>query len=74
MAATSPPIKYSAIKIGPNGACLDMLCLGMCKEPGCSYKHPVTRISLDPARAAAAASKLKQGYAAYTEAHGTGDA
>jgi hypothetical protein len=69
MAAASPPIKYSAIKIGPNGACLDMLCLGRCQEPGCSYKHPLTRISIDPARAAAAASKLKQGYEAYKLAH-----
>lgn len=65
MAASTPPIKYNAIKVGPNGACLDMLCFGLCQDPGCTYKHPLTRISIDPARASAAASKLKAGYAAY---------
>jgi hypothetical protein len=71
MAAASPPIKYSAVKVGPNGACLDMLCLGLCQDPACSYKHPITRISIDPARAAAAASKLKAGYAAYVAGNPT---
>jgi hypothetical protein len=70
MAAANPPLKYSAIKVGPNGACLDMLCLGACLEAGCSYKHPMTRIWIDPARAAAAATKLKQGYTAYVTAQG----
>jgi hypothetical protein len=69
MSATTPPIKYSAIKGGPTGACLDMLYLGSCNEPDCTYKHPSTRLSLDPARAAAAASKLKVGYAAYVAQH-----
>jgi hypothetical protein len=73
MAAATPPIKYSAIKLGPNGACLDMICLGLCKEPECTYKHPVTRISMDPARALGAAAKLKVGYAAYAVAQGAGD-
>jgi hypothetical protein len=61
MAAATPPLKYSAIKVGPNGARLDIRCLGACQEAGCSYKHPLTQISIDPARAAAVASKLKQG-------------
>jgi hypothetical protein len=42
MAATSPLIKYTAIKVGLTGACLDMLCFGTCKEAGCTYKHPTT--------------------------------
>jgi hypothetical protein len=70
MNAPVPPIRYSAIKGGPTGACLDMLYLGSCNEPDCTYKHPTTRLSLDPARAAAAASKLKAGYAAYVANQG----
>lgn len=65
MSAPVPPIKYTAIKGGPTGACLDMLYFGSCNEPDCTYKHPTTRISLDPARAATSANKLKLGYAAY---------
>jgi hypothetical protein len=33
MGAPTPPLKYSAIRVGPTGACLDMLCSGACKEP-----------------------------------------
>lgn len=69
MNAVSPPIRYSNIRGGPTGACLDMLYLGSCNEPSCTYKHPSTRISLDPARASAAATKLKAGYVAYIESH-----
>ena len=65
MSAPVPPIKYTAIKGGPTGACLDMLYFGSCNEPDCTYKHPTRRISLDPARAATSANKLKLGYAAY---------
>jgi hypothetical protein len=65
MNATIPPIKYSLVKGGPTGACLDMLYLGACNKPACMYKNPSTRLSLDPAKAAAVASKLKAGYAAY---------
>jgi hypothetical protein len=69
MGATTPPLKYSTIRVGPTGACLDMLCFGICKEPDCTYKHPTARINIDPARAAAAATKLKAGYAAYEANH-----
>jgi hypothetical protein len=72
MGAATPPIKYSVIKLGPTGACLDMLCFGACKEATCTYKHPVTRVTIDPARAAVTAAKLKTGYAAYVLAHGGG--
>jgi hypothetical protein len=72
MGATTPPLKYTAIRVGPTGACLDMLCFGACKEPDCTYKHPTLRISIDPARAAAAATKLKAGYAAYEASHSEG--
>jgi hypothetical protein len=30
MAATTPPLRYTSVKIGPTGACLDMLCIGAC--------------------------------------------
>jgi hypothetical protein len=69
MSAPVPPIKYSSIKGGPTGACLDMLYFGSCNEADCTYKHPTTRLSLDPSRAATAASKLKVGYAAYAANH-----
>jgi hypothetical protein len=69
MMATVPPLKYTSIKVGPTGACLDMLCLGTCKEAGCTYKHPTTRVGIDPTRAVSAAIKLKLGYAAYTASH-----
>jgi hypothetical protein len=49
LAVTSPLIKYSAIKLGPDGVCLDMLRLGQCKEPGCTYTHLFTHIFLDSA-------------------------
>jgi hypothetical protein len=70
MTAPVPPLRYATIKVGPTGACLDMLCLGACNDEGCTYKHPATRISIDPARAAAAATKLKAGYEAYRASHG----
>jgi hypothetical protein len=70
MTATTPPLRYTAVKIGPTGACLDMLCLASCKDAGCTYKHPVARVTIDLARAAAAATKLKTGYAAYIARHG----
>jgi hypothetical protein len=57
--------KYTSVKLKPMGACLDMLCLGACKEIGCTYKHPTMGISIDPARAAMVAAILKAGYAAY---------
>jgi hypothetical protein len=65
-----PPIQNTTVKIGPMGACLDMLCFGACKEAGCTYKHPTTQISFDPVQAARAATKLKMGYAAYGRANG----
>lgn len=36
MRAMTPPIQYSAIRVGPTSACLDMLCFGACKEPKCT--------------------------------------
>jgi hypothetical protein len=30
MAAATPPLWYTDVKIGPTGACLDTLCLGSC--------------------------------------------
>jgi hypothetical protein len=70
MHAVSPPVKYTNIKLGPTGACLDMLCLGSCKEPSCTYKHPTARVSIDPARASKTAAELKPAYAQYVATHG----
>jgi hypothetical protein len=71
MLATVPPIRYLSIKVGPTGACLDMLCLGACLEPGCTYKHPLAaRLTFDPTWAAAAATKLKAWYIASTASQG----
>ena len=39
MAAVQPSLKYSAVKIGGNGTCLDMHYFGRCNEPTCNYKH-----------------------------------
>jgi hypothetical protein len=71
MAATLQLTKYTSLRIGPMGTCPNMLCLGACKEASCTYKHPLTRIIIDPpAQAAAVATKLKAGYDAYKLAHG----
>jgi hypothetical protein len=32
MAAHHPPLLYGQVKLGPNGSCLDYLCLGACKN------------------------------------------
>lgn len=47
MGAPTPPIKYSAIRVGPTCACLDMLCFGVCKDHKCTYKHLTARITID---------------------------
>jgi hypothetical protein len=71
MGAMMPYIKYTTIKLGPTGACLDMLCLGTCIEASCTYNHPLTQIAIDPSRAAAATgAKIKTSYVAYVLAHG----
>ena len=58
-------LKYSSIKEGPMGACVDMLYLSSCNEEDCTYKHPSTRLNLNPSKAATAARQPKAGYTAY---------
>lgn len=39
MSAADPPLKYSDVRVGAGGSCLDLHYLGRCKMPGCSYRH-----------------------------------
>jgi hypothetical protein len=68
MAAHDPPLLYAQVKLGPSGSCLDFLCFGACKSPGCSYKHAATA-SIQAARAETVAPKLGAAYNAYDAAH-----
>jgi hypothetical protein len=68
MAAHSPALQYTQVKLGPSGSCLDYLCFGICKSSGCPYKHEVAS-SVSVARAEAVAPKLGAAYKAYDEAH-----
>jgi hypothetical protein len=70
MLAHVPPLQYSQVKLGPNGACLDYLCFGNCKNTGCGYKHPETAAVVTAERATAVAAKLGTAYTAYNAAQG----
>jgi len=67
MAAHDPPLQYSAVKMGPNGTCLDYLCFGSCKTTRCSYKHPAAASVAAP-RAQVVATKLGAAYTAFDAA------
>jgi hypothetical protein len=67
MGAHVPPLQYAQVKLGPNGSCLDYLCLGACKNGQCTYKHTATA-SIATARAEAVAPKLGAAYTAYDAA------
>ena len=64
MAAHSPPLQYSQVKLGPNGSCMDYLCFGNCANSRCSYKHVATA-SIATSRAETVAPKLGAAYTAY---------
>jgi hypothetical protein len=68
MAAHQPPLQYGQVKLGPNGSCLDYLCLGACKNSQCTYKHSATA-TIAASRAEAVAPKLGAAYTAYEAAH-----
>jgi hypothetical protein len=67
MGAHVPPLQYAQVKLGPNGSCLDFLCLGACKNGQFTYKH-MTTASNATARAEAVAPKLGAAYNAYDAA------
>jgi hypothetical protein len=69
MAAHIPPLQYAQIKLGPNGACLDYICFGACKNASCTYKHAATT-AVPAARAESVAPKLGAAYNAYDAAQG----
>jgi hypothetical protein len=67
MGAHVPPLQYAQVKLGPNGSCLDFLCLRAYKNGQCTYKHTATA-SIATARAEAVAPKLGAAYNAYDAA------
>jgi hypothetical protein len=67
MGAHVPPLQYAQVKLGPNGSCLNFLCLGACKNGQCTYKHTETA-SIATARVEAVAPKLGAAYNAYDAA------
>jgi hypothetical protein len=68
MGAHESPLQYAQVKMGPDGACVDFLCFGSCKNSRCSYKHTATA-SIVATRAEAVAPKLKAAYKAYNAGH-----
>jgi hypothetical protein len=68
MAAHDPPLNYSQVKMGTNGACLDYICFGACRNARCSYKHQAS-CSIQATRAETVAPKLGAAYSAYDAAH-----
>jgi hypothetical protein len=37
--ATTPPAPYSNVRVGTAGSCLDMIILGKCVNPQCTFSH-----------------------------------
>jgi hypothetical protein len=68
MGASESPLQYSQVKMGPDGACLDFLCFGSCKNSHCSYKHTATA-SIAATRAEVVTPKLGAAYSAYDAGH-----
>jgi hypothetical protein len=44
MVAHIPPLSYNQVKLGPNGACLDFLCFGACRNAKCDYNTSTRRL------------------------------
>jgi hypothetical protein len=71
MAATSPPLQYSQVRIGSAGACLDYLCFGLCKDTKCGYKHSEIEVVVRADRAKSVAKCLGAAYSTYDAAQPT---
>jgi hypothetical protein len=71
MAATSPPLTYAQVRLGPAGSCLDYFCFGLCKDKTCRYKHPERDFSANAGRVKYVAGHLGAAYNAYDAAQST---
>jgi len=67
MTVPNHPIKYSDIRLGAPGGCLDYCYLGCCKDPSCTYNHMPTGPVQD-SKAKKVAEHLKKAGDAYTAA------
>jgi hypothetical protein len=68
MAAESPPVPYTKMKLGGNGHCLDFLALGLCSNKACSFIHDSTTV-IHSNQAIRTAAVLKGAYRKF-EANG----
>jgi hypothetical protein len=69
MNAPQERLKYSEVRMGPSGSCLDMHYFGRCSTEGCAYKHGVVG-AVPEARATKILPKLKVAVAEYVLAQG----
>ena len=70
MQAPVPAIKYSELKLGSAGSCLQMHVFGGCTVPGCTFRHSGFVAKLTDKQASSAATVLARGITAYLESHG----
>jgi hypothetical protein len=62
--ATTPPVLYNNVKVGAAGSCLDMIFLGKCVNPQCTFSHAACGIIPD-ARAREIVRHLQPGIDAF---------
>ena len=58
--ATTPPVPYSNVRVGAAGSCLDMIILGKCVSPQCTFSHAACGVIPD-ARACEIVRHLQPG-------------
>ena len=65
MNAVNPPVKYTDLKIGAKGTCLEMNLFGACRNTRCTYQHLEAKPT--DARAQAIAATLQRAGEAYEQ-------
>ena len=65
--ATTTPVPYSNARVGAAGSCLDMIILGKCVNPQCTFSHAACGI-IPNARAREIVRNLQPGIDAFVAA------
>ena len=63
----TPPVPYNNVRVGASGSCLDMIFLGKCVDPQCTFSHAARSIIPD-SRAREIVRNLQPGIDAFVAA------
>lgn len=63
MSSCDPPLKYSDLRLGARGTCMQLNGLGSCSDPSCTYSHVIAKPT--DAKAKAVAANLAKAAASY---------